>query len=691
MQASEKQFTAFISGDVTCVIPVYQRNYDWKIANCARLFDDIKNVIKEDKPHFIGTFVYKQEPAGDIFQDYVIIDGQQRIASIILFARALYDFADAGLKKDINAKFLRHTSNVETRNVYRLRPTEIDCDVFSKIMEGVTDFTENEKRSAMFKNYDFFCKQLAAAIAQDSSHAQDLPQEFFKAIHKLKVVSIQLNDENAQAIFESLNSTGLNLTQADLIRNFLFMSFEEYERQEELYKTYWRQIEELLRPLSNVENFIVQYLITRRKSNSVPVKKQLNKTNLYEVFKEYFKKYFDSDVEACLSDMLRYAKFFRRCIFNDDDFDKLSALDKKFYELVYLLKGTNAPIILMYLLDRHEKNLLDEATFIKFVDALISLTFRAKVCKRGGIDQQTAGNILSRLGDSLDENSFWRAITGGKGSYTFPNNADFQAALTDNTLNETLKDNSKYFLYALEKNSAPNLPAYSEVVVEYIMPKTLNNAWKKYLRERNDSANAAQWINSAGNLALVDKRSNTTFDSKKLRYGLSPFSFTRAISGCSTWTSNQIQARAKKLAAAALKVWTLPDEFNATIKSTENLFYLDSDFSACKGRKLASYSFLGETKTISDWSKFVLEIAKQLYTLDENIFLQATQMDNVPKRKNLFTSEPTNLQIADGYYMTLQCDTESCLKIAKALVENFDRLSDNNFKDDIWFTLKTLT
>ena len=170
MKADEKSFPEFIAGEVTCVIPVYQRNYNWKAANCQRLFDDIKKITK-DEPHFIGTFVYKTETNDDIFQNYVIIDGQQRIASIILFARALYEFADDTLKQKINAKFLRHTFRGENQNVYRLRPTEFDCGVFKKIMEGTDDFTADEKSSVMYKNYDLFCKQIAASQIE--------PQKFF--------------------------------------------------------------------------------------------------------------------------------------------------------------------------------------------------------------------------------------------------------------------------------------------------------------------------------------------------------------------------------------------------------------------------------------------------------------------------------------------------------------------------------
>ena len=111
MQASEEKFTKFISDEVTLVIPVYQRNYDWRKSDCQQLLNDIENIIANAKPHFIGTFVYTYDPAVGTQQEYIIIDGQQRITSIILFAKALYDLTDdADLKEDIRSKFIKHTT-----------------------------------------------------------------------------------------------------------------------------------------------------------------------------------------------------------------------------------------------------------------------------------------------------------------------------------------------------------------------------------------------------------------------------------------------------------------------------------------------------------------------------------------------------------------------------------------------------
>ena len=689
MDAGVQQFTKFISGEITLVIPVYQRNYDWKTANCEQMFNDIVQIIENNEPHFIGTFVYQYDPVVGALQEYIIIDGQQRITSIILFAKALYDLTDdADLKEDIRSNFIKHTTNRRLKNKCRLRPTEYDRATFEKLMSddafSENNFTPQEKDSTLYRNYIFFREKISKSTIT--------LEKFCDSISQLNVVSILLKEkEKPQEIFESLNSTGLDLSQADLIRNFLLMPLN-YQQQEELYKNYWLKIEELLRPSDNVENFLIQYLIMKRKSDSVQEtnKQRLSSRNLYDTFKKFFKEN-RFDAETCLKDLYYYAKFFRRLIFNDDTkFENLSALDKKFYELMYLLDANNSPIILMYLLDRNERENFNEANFINFTDALISLTFRAKVCKHNGINAQFAGNVLARFKEenSLSEKIFWQAVTFGKGTYSFPNDKDFQTALVSNNLYETIKSKGcKYLLYSLERAArSKELPSYSEATVEHILPQKLNAAWKDYLTARNDSQTHELWLHTLGNLTLTGENetlSNSNFDTKKNIYARSNFSYTRALNDYPEWTSRQIQLRAKKLAAEAIKIWTLPEEFNSRTVNLDDVFNLDSDFDSLKGKEPATLFILGTEIKMPYWNWLLREIVKQLYTLDSDTFRQASKI-----RQNLFSTEPTDFKIDDDFYMKTGFDTKNCLKNAKILVENFDKLGGTNFKEDIYFTLR---
>lgn len=710
MEVIKDSLDKFIAGKKSFTIPVYQRKYDWKLEQCRQLLDDIERVILTDKPHFLGTFVYQRQAiiGSSNFDEYVIIDGQQRITTIILLAKALHEVIDDEDKEEIFSTFIKHTTGKGMKNKCKLKPTEYDLNVFEKLM-NYDDFSENnfddtEKSSMLYQNYIFFRKKISV----------DNAEKIYKAIQNLNIVGINVEaGENPQEIFESINSTGLALSQSDLIRNYLLMALD-YECQEDLYKKYWLQIELLLHSTEIVEKFMVQYLITKRRSDSLlqnNKKKRLAKNNLYFSFKKYFEENYNGDnkaaeVEKYLSDMYRYAKFYNKFLFNSNDkFDTLSTLEKKFYELTFLLDATNTPIVLMYLYDKYEKNIFDETTFIKFLDAMISLTFRAKLCGTNGITSQFAGNVILKLEQekNLNEDSFWKIITFGKGDYAFPNDEKFKNSLINFDLQAVLKsDGCRYLLYSLERNAEKfkELPKYSgeTASIEHIMPRTLNDEWKNYLSAKNDLQSHERWLNTLGNLTLTaynSELSNSTFDKKKSIYSNSGFFYTRELNKFADWTSIQIQIRAKKLANSALKIWTLPEKYNSKVIDAGNVFTLDSDFGIFTGTKPATISIMNVEKEIKNWREFLREIIKTLYTSDKNLFKQVIQKDNVPRSGKLFSADPKNLlkpvEIDKNFYVAngFDFDTETALKIAKILVENFDLAGDTNFNEEIWFTLRS--
>lgn len=697
MDAKKFRLHDFISEKRTFVIPVYQRDYKWKTTHCEQLFNDIVQIIKNGNPHFIGTFVYQETAGADIFRDLVIIDGQQRITSIILFVKALYDLTDnEDLKEDIHSTFIKHSKG-ELKGKCKLRPTEFDRNTFEKLMadDGFDEnnFSSEEKNSAMYCNYRFFQKKISESTLY-------VPKDFYKATGQLNIVSILLEEEeNPQEIFESLNSTGLDLSQADLIRNYVLMQFVDYKMQEKLYRNYWREIEDLLRPTEEMETFLGQYLIAKLKSLDAYSTK-ISSTTLYVVFKRYFKEK-DTTPEECLRDMLRYAKYFYRIMFDESTlFKNLSALDKKLYELVYLLNTSNTPSIIMYLLDRNERDSFDEETFISFVDALISLTTRAKICGNSGITSQFAGNLIARLDKErvLDTKTFWKAVTFGKGKSAFPRDKDFQVTLATKPIYKARENGfCKYILYSLERKVRDKeLPAYSEATIEHIMPQKLNDSWEKYLAAQNDTSAYEFLLHNLGNLTLTEynsELSNSAFDNKKKIYEQSHYFYTKTLSSLNDWTSVQIQLRAKKLAAAALKIWTLPEEFNIETENMPigNTFNLDSDFDELAGEKPTALYIADNKIKISNWSELAREVVLKLYSLDKDIFRQIVQMKNVPRRNSLTSTMKKSgytIQIDENYYMSAWFQTAKLLKIIQALVENFDRLYGSEFKDKIYFTIR---
>ncbi len=694
MQASYTGLVKFISGETICTIPVYQRNYDWKKSHCEQLFADLERLIKKEKPeHFIGTVVYKEQEK-DTFTEFIIIDGQQRITSVILLARAVYDLSqNESLRKKIYRDFIKYSSDDE---FFKLQTSEFDRENFKKLMEG-GNFSPTEF-SRIYLNYKFF-KEKIAASHYELSAIRD-------AITKFKIVALKLDGENPQEIFESLNSTGKDLTETELIRNFLLINLTA-DVQENLYKKYWLPIEKMLRDSDTFENFMVQYLVSVRKSSKYTYGNkniQLSKYALYPAFRKYFEKNYSGDkaeqVENFLADMYDYAEFYSRLIaLENANFENLSALEKKFYELRYLVGASSSPIILMDLNYKYENFYFDEHTFLQIVDALISYMFRAKICRRTGADTiQKAGNILKLFEEDkkFDVDSFWAAITEGNGKYNFPSDKQFKEALQSSELLLSFKGKNlkyiNYFFYAIERdiNHSHNFSDYENLSVKFVMPQKLTAAWEKYLKEQDDSQ-AEQFLNSLGNLVLVSDapNKNALFSDKIKTFKTSEFSYTRDLLKCSIWTSRQIRRRTETLAAIALQIWILPEKYNSVVDAMQDDFDLDSDFRIFTNTTPASVSISDKKYRINYWIDLLRRVAQELYNRDEYIFRQAIQEDRI---KNFFSATPENLtapyKIDENFYIGAGIDTKTCLNFSKIIVENFDRLNGENIKDSIYFTLK---
>lgn len=301
MEARQISIEDFLSSNKTrFIIPVYQRNYDWKEKNCLQLFDDIKNIglQGERKSHFMGSIVYVSNSDTDSIdlKEYVIIDGQQRLTTSTLFLKALYDVIDdEDLKDEILESFLIN-KRLDEKNKLKLKPIKKDDDVFKKLLKN--DFDTIDTSSNIYKNYIFFKKQMTKFGDFKS---------LYLGFKKLFIVHIALNrrDDNPQLIFESINSTGVSLSQSDLIRNFLLMD-KEADEQIELFENYWFKIEENLTS-ENISNFIRDYLTV--KQNKIP-----NKDDTYEAFKIFVDSQ-NIQTKDLLTELLEYSKIYKTFLF----------------------------------------------------------------------------------------------------------------------------------------------------------------------------------------------------------------------------------------------------------------------------------------------------------------------------------------------------------------------------------------
>ncbi len=335
MDSTVLELYEYLNQDKIDSVPVYQRNYSWEESNCEQFFNDIKNAGENNdiKLHFIGSIIVIVEGKLNGINRNTIIDGQQRLTTSILFLKAFYDtIACEHYQSDfINTRlFKKRKDSIEIK---KLELNRNDDEILKKLLYGQV-FSEEDKRSKIYQNYEYFKNCL-------ENENEDIIKEGFEKLH---IVGIQLNiTENPQLIFESINSTGVTLSPPDLMRNYVLMN-KTQDKQKYLYSNYWIKIEENFEKNSEtISNFFYHYL-SMKLSNSIA------QSHLYKVFKDYA---FKKETEEFLQDILNFSKIYRKLILpiNEDTKSINNALDF-FREL----KITITHPFLMEVLDAYYKN-----------------------------------------------------------------------------------------------------------------------------------------------------------------------------------------------------------------------------------------------------------------------------------------------------------------------------------------------
>lgn len=584
MEVNKNNITQFLTATNTSfIIPVFQRNYDWGEDNCKQLWNDIVYVAQGDmdRRHFLGTICSKSING----HEKSIIDGQQRITTITLLMKAMHDYvSNEDFKKDIESTFLRNTGyGVSESHKVKLHLNKRDDSVYMKLLENKSHtnlerLKPSEVNSNIYRNYEFFYKKLEGMSESQVASIRG-------ALDRIVIVDLDVEGEDPQEIFESLNSTGLDLTPVDLLRNYLLMSLD-YENQLRLYDNYWYKIEGNVKP-DNMVRFFIDYLIFVKKSDAVSIRGRrahVNERNLYIAFRNYYQmlsgtseRYSNSPevTESVLKDMLQYSELYRSLVFDDGiDMNSLNAMQKLIYSLVYLNEAKASRPVLLYVLRLRELGEINEDQAMEMLQACLSLVFRAKVTRSTGINGQFAGNILQRLPEHATPDIidiFWSELASGSGKFAFPSDEDFREALISRPIFDVIRSKgTKYLLYSLEQNSisSKGLPRYddSNITVEHIMPVTLNENWI------NDLGKEASFhddnLNKLGNLALTtynSEMSNKRYDEKREWYLNSAFALTRKISETQRWGIGEIADRSKEIAEKCLDLWSFPEAYQRNV------------------------------------------------------------------------------------------------------------------------------
>ncbi len=485
----------FVSPDTIFYIPVYQRNYAWEEKNCEKLLQDIVSISQNKKTHFMGSITYilhhiNDEKSLRQLQEFVIIDGQQRITTLMLLLKAIETkIQNEEIKKEIDIIL-----NL-TGQKLRLKPIKKDKEAFELVMQNRLDKIQGE--SHIGKNYKFFTKELKNYLNKGYRI-----EEIYNAFLRLKIITIGLDprEDDPQVVFESINATGVQLKGLDLIRNYLMMG-ENSDRQDYLYDTYWVPLENWLGE-KDLDDFIKTYL-------RIYFEDKFKEKEVYDTLKIHHEKNI-SDIEALMSDMREYGRIYQIFLDRDHYFlhrgdpQQLANLRLCIKDLVKIQFGVAKPFILRCARD-FEEGKLDYENFHEILQILTSYFVRRSVC---GNSNNALNTVLYplykqlelyRKPENVSADTLKRYLGKSIGQMVFPNDDQIKAAFlvrNDYSTNYVYK----FILLEIEKLSNAEPPREENLEVEHFYPQTPTQEWRD--RVGDYFTFEQDYLNNFGNLTL---------------------------------------------------------------------------------------------------------------------------------------------------------------------------------------------
>lgn len=678
MEANKIRLVEFLgSSKRTFNIPVYQRNYDWKIEHCTRLFKDIEKIALNnfEIEHFLGTVVYVISKSKINWTEFVLIDGQQRITSASLLLLALYNsINDPMLKEEIYETYLTNKHVPDSQFRVKLKPIESDMQTYENILDQNDDITPT---SNIYKNYKLFLSLIASSPVA--------PEKLYEALNNVELVYIQLEkdkkSENPQMIFESLNSTGLSLTQADLIRNFLLMN-HDYDKQVFLYKNYWLKIEKLLGN-SKISDFIKDYLIVN--TTKIP-----NADKVYESFKEYvLAPGTTKDEEAVLTELLILAKYYAQMLYCTSKNQKINNCLLQFQQLK---QTTVYPVLLQLFDDCYQYNKLTEAELVDSMRILITYLYRRAICGYTTNWHKSIFSTLMSECDSLSGLSYsdklLTVLTQKTGGAAFPRDKEFTNEFA--SIDMYHSHVAKYTLHRLVNgNTNENVEMTAEITIEHIMPQTLTPVWQTDLGPQYESVHD-QYLHTIGNLTVTGKNSklsNKSFKEKKEMYKQSNINICSHICNYDKWDEKAIQDRARTLTQEALNLWPLPAKYNQMINPTGVDYSVNYNIAAdvnVTGEKPNKLIIMNTTYPVKSWTSMMEILCSELFDLDNTLFYNLLSHIDFNGKRKILRDSPDGMakpfKIAKDLYVETGFSAINTIRYAKMICEHCSVV------DDVYFT-----
>lgn len=587
MKASEKKIKDLFSEAKTFfAIPVYQRDYNWQEKHCKQLFEDILSVGKDIDitSHFIGSIVYIHEGVYGIGEkEFYVIDGQQRMITITLLHIALYhrlkeskeEYADEIYELYLVNKFSKRDIKL------KLLPPEENLNILNKILEENWEELEDYQDRNIVKNYKFF-KEII------SNYSNEEIEYLLAGLDKIIYVDIALekDKDDPQKIFESLNSTGLDLSQGDLIRNYILMDLER-EKQNLVYKNLWLPIENnckisLGNEIKNyVSDFIRDYLTL--KNGKIP-----SKPKVFEEFKEFYDKNNDEQLE----DIKNFSEEYSHIIKPDTEKDKEI---RKELENLKVLDQTVINTFLIGVLRDYRENKIVKNEILEILKLLQSYIWRRFITEK-------PSNALNKIFQGMylkisKDQKYYKSLEESLLNQDFPTDDELKEALkTKNVYKD--KEKLRYIFKELENYNHNELIDFEneKITIEHIFPQKPNKSWKekysdyeleemKIFKDTISNLTLTGSNPNLGNKSFLEKRNDDIHGYKNSKLYLNKY-----LGKLNEWNLSAMEGRFEELFKNIIKIWKRPE--SSEDKDIEKVtFVLKGAASSGTGKLLAYEKF----------------------------------------------------------------------------------------------------
>lgn len=671
MQGFMKPLISFLEGsDKRFVIPVYQRNYDWHIGQCGQLYDDLVDVVRCNRDnHFFGSVI----TVNDIGQHFYVVDGQQRLTTISILMVALLNSvkdnkvtaSDKLLSERISKKYLIYEFSPKDKRI-KLKTIKKDREAFEQIFKD----TNLVKSSNIRTNYEYFYNRIC--------EIEITPDELVGAINRLQIIDISLKsgEDDPQLIFESINSTGIGLTEADKVRNYVLMGLKP-EEQEYYYEEYWDIIETNTAKQSYndaITYFIRNYLTI--KTNKIP---SLGK--VYATFKSFIKDY-ALNVLDVLKDMKEYSDYFAIIILANTGIFKVDLSLKRINRL-------ELTVVYPYLLEvfrLYHYNELTDVQLIKAINLVEIYVGRRIICN---YPTNAMNNVFAtlhydcnRLKGNDHDDYFERLayiLFNKQGVASMPDDIEIRNSIETWEFYNMQFKNKIYILEKLENGDSKehiNIYDNETISIEHIMPQNLSK-WKIYLGDNAEEI-YSKWLHKLANLTLTaynSKYSDSSFEDKKnMKNGFidSGFKLNKFIACQEEWKEPQLIKRQELLIKECIDTWKLPEnKFEPELIEYQR-YSIDNEFDFT-GTSPLSYSFLGADKKVTSWKEMIADVVSQLHKINKSVIYKI--IENKTDLSGWFISEDKTgwVNIDENIYIWLNNDTFSKIKFINNLLALYDK------------------